>query len=457
MKKVITYGTFDLLHNGHINLLKRAKALGDYLIVGVTSENYDISRGKLNVSESVLDRIENVRNTGLADEIIIEEYLGQKVNDIKKYNIDIFAIGSDWTNQFDYLKPFCDVVYLPRTQGVSSTDLRNKQNNILKLGIVGNGRIAKRFVKESKYVSGVSIDHVYGRNEQHLEDFSHHFGLKNYYTDYSVFLNEVDAVYIAYPHLYHYEFAKNALVAGKHVLCEKPAALNSIKLKELIEIANKNKLVFMEAIKTAYSPGFEQLINVALSGVIGEIKDIDATFTKLITDKTLREFNKDLCGGSFTELSSYPLLIILKLLGTNPKSIDYITNYDNETGVDLMTKALLQYKNAIATANVALGIKKEGCCVISGTKGYIYVPAPWWKTEYFEVRFENLNEKQIFFNKFAGDGLRYELAEFLKMINNKKKTYKLTEEESIFISQVIEDFLKGKNVKTIGEDIIYGK
>ena len=104
MKKVITYGTYDLLHEGHLNLLKRAKALGDYLIVGVTTDNFDIDRGKLNVRNNVLERVESVRQTGLADQIIIEEYIGQKIDDIQKYDIDIFAIGSDWEGKFDYLK-----------------------------------------------------------------------------------------------------------------------------------------------------------------------------------------------------------------------------------------------------------------------------------------------------------------------------------------------------------------
>ena len=445
MKRVITYGTFDLLHTGHINLLKRAKDLGDYLIVGVTSDNYDILRGKLNIAQSLLERIENVKQTGLADEIIVEESLGQKVNDIKKYDIDIFAIGSDWTNQFDYLKPFCDVIYLPRTKGVSSTELRNEKNKILKLGVVGNGRIAKRFVKEAKYVSGVDIDNVFGRNQEHLEVFCKTFGLKSYHTDYQEFLDKIDAVYIAYPHTYHYEYAKKALLDGKHVLCEKPISLNSKEVKELIQIANDRNLVLMEAIKTAYAPGFEQLINVALSGIIGEIKDVDATFTKLIEDKTLREYNKDLSGGSFTELGSYPLLIITKLLGTNPKSINYISNFDEETEVDLMTKAIIKYDNAVATANTGIGVKKEGNCIISGTKGYIYVPAPWWKTEYFEVRFEDVNKNQKFFTKFVGDGLRYELAEFLKTVNTQKQTYKLTLKESLGIAEIIEQFLQKKS------------
>lgn len=112
MKKVITYGTFDLFHFGHQNLLKRAKELGDYLIVGVTSEDFDINRGKLNVQQSLMERIKNVKESGYADEIIVEEYEGQKIDDIQKYNVDIFAIGSDWLGNFDYLKEYCKVVYL---------------------------------------------------------------------------------------------------------------------------------------------------------------------------------------------------------------------------------------------------------------------------------------------------------------------------------------------------------
>ena len=146
MKKVITYGTYDLFHRGHLNLLKRAKELGDYLIVGVTTDNFDLGRGKLNVCNNVIERIEAIKQTGLADQIIIEEYNGQKIDDILKYNVDIFAIGSDWEGKFDYLKEYCEVVYLPRTEGISSTTLREKQRDIIRIGIIGTGNIAKRFV-----------------------------------------------------------------------------------------------------------------------------------------------------------------------------------------------------------------------------------------------------------------------------------------------------------------------
>lgn len=135
MRKVITYGTYDLLHQGHINLLRRARELGEYLIVGVTSDSFDRNRGKLNVRNNVLERVEAVKATGYADEVIIEDYVGQKIDDIQKYNVDIFAIGSDWEGHFDYLNEFTKVVYLPRTEGISSTILRAKMTNDVKVGV----------------------------------------------------------------------------------------------------------------------------------------------------------------------------------------------------------------------------------------------------------------------------------------------------------------------------------
>lgn len=164
MKKVITYGTYDLFHQGHINLLRRARELGDYLIVGSTSDSFDRGRGKLNVRNNVLERVEAVRKTGYADEIIIEDYLGQKIDDIQKYNVDIFAIGSDWEGKFNYLNEYCKVVYLPRTEVVSSTMLRAESQEVYKVGIVGSSRIANRFVPETKVVNGVEVVSNIGNN-----------------------------------------------------------------------------------------------------------------------------------------------------------------------------------------------------------------------------------------------------------------------------------------------------
>ena len=444
MKKVITYGTFDLFHEGHYNILKRAKELGDYLIVGVTSENYDKMRGKLNIQQSLVERIENVKKSGFADKIIVEEYIGQKIEDIKRYNIDKFVIGSDWVGKFDYLNEYCEVIYLERTKGVSSTKLRNNKSGILKIGCIGCGRIAKRMLKESKFVSGVDFDYVYGIDEKKVKEFAEANALKYYSTNFEEFINNVDAVYIASPHLTHYEYAKKAILLGKHVLCEKPLCLKRNEVEELFQLAKENNVVLYEAIKTAYAPGFIRLIAMAKSGIIGKIKDVDATFTKLVQDESAREFDKNQAGGSVTELIAYPLIGIFKLLGTDYKSVDFYSYY-GEKDVDLYTKAIIKYENAIAIANVGIGVKKEGEMLVSGTKGYIYVPAPWWKTEYFEVRFENSDKNEKFYYRFEEDGLRYELVEFYKSIINHTENIYVKNDESIAIAGVIEEFQKSGN------------
>ena len=197
--------------------------------------------------------------------------------------------------------------------------------------------------------------------------------------------------------------------------------------------------MLQEGIKTAYAPAFVKLINIAKSGIIGQIKNVNATFTKLIEDKTLREYNRQMGGGSTTELISYPLCAIVKLLGINYNDIKINSIIDEKTNVDIFTTINIIYENAIATANVGIGVKTESDLRIGGTKGYIYVPAPWWKTEYFEIRSEDPNKIQKFFTKYDGEGLRYEISDFINTINNHKAfSYKLKDDESIFFSEIIE-------------------
>ena len=313
--KVITYGTYDLLHEGHINLLKRAKALGDYLIVGVTNDNFDRDRGKLNVRNNVLERVDAVRKTGLADLVIIEDYVGQKIDDIQKYGVDIFAIGSDWEGQFDYLEEFCKVVYLPRTKGISSTRLRDESQEKVRVGIVGCGRIAPRFAKESRCVSGVEVAGAYDVDYARSTSFGVEYEVDEVYRDYHRMLDNVDAVYVATPHLSHYSIVREALEHGKHVLCETPMVLNGDEARELYEYAESRGVILMEANKTAHCPAFNHLMVMIKSGVIGEVVDVQASLSKVWGDKTLREFDPEQAGGSLFELGSYPLLPIVKLGG----------------------------------------------------------------------------------------------------------------------------------------------
>ncbi len=444
MKKVITYGTYDLLHQGHINLLKRAKDLGDYLIVGVTNDNFDRERGKLNVRNNVLERVEAVKATGYADKIIIEDYVGQKIDDIQKYDVDIFAIGSDWEGKFDYLNEFCKVVYLPRTEGISSTMLREESQLVVRVGVVGCGRIASRFVPESQFVSGVCVSGVYDVDFAKAANFMVEHNVPNFYRSYENLLDNVDAVYVSTPHLSHYELAKQALLAGKHVLCETPMVLNADEAKELYEIAESKSVILMEANKTAHCPAFNHLIAMVKSGVIGEVVDVEASLSKVWGDKSLREFDPAQAGGSMFELGSYPLLPIIKLLGTGYKNLNLYSRIEN--GVDIYTKGIFCYDKAVCSFKVGLGVKTEGNLVVSGTKGYALVPSPWWLTDYFELRYENQNENKKFFYKWDGAGLRYEIQEFVSCIVNKRfSSARLRRRESICMANVMQQFAERKN------------
>lgn len=440
MKKVITYGTFDLFHEGHYRLLRRAKALGDYLIVGITTEEYDQTRGKLNVVDPLLTRIENVRKTGFADEIIIESSPGQKVRDVQKYEIDIFTVGSDWVGTFDYLKDYCEVVYLERTKDISSTLLREEQHSILRIGIIGTGRIANRFPPEARAVSGVNVQGVYNPRKESTEQFAKCWGI-DAYGKLEDLLSAVDAVYIASPHGSHYEYAKAALEYGRHVLCEKPMALNQGEAQELADLAKGKKLVLMEAIKTAYCPGFMQLLGIARSGTIGTICNVEACFTKLVGPDS-RELTDLRHGGSFTELGSYVLLPIIKLLGTQWTDLRF-DSIKGGNGLDIFTKARFIFPEAMATATCGLGVKSEGKLLISGTTGYIVAEPPWWKTTYFELHREEPNDVEKFSDRFLGDGLRYEISDFLSVINcTSRNDFKLARKESVVLAKVMEQFLR---------------
>lgn len=447
MTRVITYGTYDLLHQGHINLLRRAKELGDYLIVGVTSDSFDRGRGKLNVRNNVLERVEAVRRTGYADEIIIEDYLGQKIDDIQKYDVDIFAIGSDWEGKFDYLNEFCKVVYLPRTQGVSSTMLRAETQEVYKVGIVGSGRIANRFVPESKVVNGIDVTSVYDPNVPNAREFAMKHDVGAYSADFAEFLSTVDAIYIASPHLTHYTYAKAALEAGKHVLCEIPFALSATEAKELYDYANAHNLVLLEASKTAYCPAFCHITTLVKSGIIGDVIDVKASLSKMVQAPT-RELDASQAGGAMNEHAPLPLMSIIKILGTEYKDISFYSKVEN--GVDVYTRANIIYPHATASVTLGIGVKTEGNMVISGTKGYIYVPAPWWLTSFFEVRYEDQTKNKKYFYSYDGDGLRYEIQEFISMIvNNRRSCYKLRRRESIAIAGIIEKFNKKENYTEI--------
>lgn len=436
MIKVITYGTYDLFHYGHQRLLERAKNLGDYLIVGVTADDFDKNRGKINVQQSLMERIESVRATGLADEIIVEEYEGQKIDDIRQKEVDIFTVGSDWVGKFDYLREYCEVIYLKRTEGVSSSKIRSETKNI-KLGLVGETRVLTKFYNETKYVNGIDVEMMCTEDKSVISQlFDEKLTILD---DYDELLDSVDAVFIVSNPSNHYNQIKKALLLNKHVLCESPLAFSKIECEELFKIAKENNLILFESIKTAYSTAYNRLLLLAKSGKIGNVISIDATCTSL---KELNEETINVEWNSITSWGPTALLPIFQILGVNyiEKNISsFLFNYNVE--FDVFTKIDFKYNNAVASIKVANGVKSEGELIISGTKGYIFVPAPWWKTDYFELRFENSEENKKYFYQLDGEGIRYELVAFVKSIQMNKDNSYIKPEISKSITEIIENVL----------------
>lgn len=431
MIKVITYGTFDLLHEGHIRLLRRAKALGDYLIVGVTTENFDMSRGKINVQQTLMERMEAVRQTGIADEVIPEEYIGQKIDDIKRYNISIFAIGSDWRGQFDYLNEYCEVVYLPRTAGISSSQLRSVVS--VRIGVVGSDPAMLKLRDNAAVVNGVTMDAIYTPEAAPAlaAKFAHT------YETYTDLLANNDAVYVAVRPEERYAYTKEALIAGKHVISESPIAMTRAQVSELFDLARERGLTLFDSVKTAYSLAFSRLILLIKSGMIGDIKSIDVTCTTLEVREWL---SKTHYYTSFTGWGAIALLPILKILGTRYEKVNMQTLGGRD---DIYTKADLTYDGALATLHVGTGVKSEGDLRVAGTKGYVYVPAPWWKSGYFEVRFEDATKNRPYFYENDGEGLRMELVHFVRCINSHEENFYMSREVSEAIADMMERFSAG--------------
>ena len=427
MKKVITYGTFDLFHKGHYNIIKRAKALGDYLIVGVTSESFDIERGKLNVRDSLITRIENVRKTGLADEIIIEEYQGQKVSDIIKYDIDILVVGSDWRGKFDYLKNYCDVIYLERTKNISSTKLRG-EGIIFNIGVVTDSIEDNDFVQESKYVSGIHVERVFSEEQEVAQRFCDKNELDSCWNDYGEFLSDVDIVYVKTGLNKRAEYIETALKHGKYVISDSPMTLSSDRLRRLFELARENNVVLIERMTLVYLRAFNQLVWLVHSNLVGDLVSVKCSISQDDFDGG-RTFNETVCTA---------ICAVLKLLGKNCQEVrtNAVRNHDGEFVYDMIS---MKYENALATIEIGTTVDIENELVIIGSNGRVTIPNDWWNTGYFEANISGKEFLKRYSFNFEGNGFRYLLQELMIMIGDKRtECTRLFYDESVKIIEILE-------------------
>lgn len=311
---------------------------------------------------------------------------------------------------------------------------------MIRIGIIGTGRIASRFVAEVANVPEAKITVVCNPHIASAEGFAKANNIE-LFTDHMENMKEqIDAVYIATPHGKHYTYAKRMLEIEKHVLCEKPLTICRSQAEELYSLALQKECVLMEAIKTEFCQGFQAIVSMANSGKIGEIVDVEAAFTK-ITPIHMREYQDVACGGSFSELGTYTMLPVFTLLGTSYKDVKFFSRYF-ENGVDTYTKTYFDFGERTATCKTGIGAKSEGQLLITGTRGYILAPSPWWLTRKFQVRYEDPNRVEEYEFPFEGAGLRYEISKFCERIEKKELVLMKEAMLHIIMADVIEKYLE---------------
>ena len=309
----------------------------------------------------------------------------------------------------------------------------------IRLGIIGTGRIASRAISEIEKVDGLKITAIVNPNQKHARDFADKYGIDNAFEVIEKLMGVADAAYVASPHGTHFGYTRDLLNMGLHVICEKPMSLNPEHAGSLYVLAAEKELVLMEGLKTAYCPGFKKIEEVLSSGVIGDVVDVEAAFTRL-TAVGCREYDDKKYGGSFTEFGTYTMLPIFRFLGTDYCNVSIMSR--SIENVDGYTKAVFDFGGRFACAKTGLSVKSEGQLLISGSKGYIIVPSPWWLTRYFEVRYEDSKKIDRYECEFEGDGLRYEFTEFVRRINEGIRIPDREIDEGIARAGVFERFLK---------------
>ncbi|MCL2111198.1 MAG: adenylyltransferase/cytidyltransferase family protein [Clostridiales bacterium] len=407
MKKVITYGTFDLFHEGHRSLLERAKALGGHLVVAVTGDGFDRERGKLNVKDSLATRIESVKATGYADEIIVEEYFGQKAADIMRFGIDIFAIGSDWKGKYDYLSRYCEVVYLDRTKGVSSTELREQNAKLLRLGIISDSFEDGGIFAEAHFVSGLEASGVYippvgggdGGHEENMaaaEAFRANYDLATVFETADGLFEGSDIVYVHMQRRYRFEFAAAALKAGCHVICDFPLD-KSEDAERIYRLVKDCGRAFVECVPLLYLRTFQQLSGLLHGGAVGQVLSVDCTMPAL---------------GDFRDSEALAAATFARILGTEGATASRVSVQSR----DRYDRIGFSCGDAIASCAVSDSEWLKPGMVIVGTDGRVEIPGAWWNMNYFKLLMRGEDSPRRYSFNVEGSGLRYLLSETSQMV-----------------------------------------
>jgi len=281
---------------------------------------------------------------------------------------------------------------------------------ILKWGIVGLGNIANKFAKDLALVDNCELVAVASRSAEKAEEFSKEYGAKYFHSSYDDLYNnpEVDIIYIATPHNSHMKLAVEALKHKKHVLCEKPLAVNRSQVQKLIDASRSNNVFLMEAFWTRFNPSIEAVIARIKNNEIGEVNYINADFSFYRdADPESRMLNLELAGGSLLDVGVYPIFLSYLIMGYPDEIL--ATSIKHETGADLQTSAILKYKNGLA--NVMSGFRSASDMVakIYGTQGKIFIDKVWHESQGYKI--ENDDGLIPYSLPTKGRGFTYEIQE----------------------------------------------
>ena len=292
------------------------------------------------------------------------------------------------------------------------------QTNTIKWGIIGLGNIANQFAKDLALVPEAELVAVGSRNMEKAADFAQKYEAKRAYNNYDQLIqdSEVDIVYIATPHDSHADLTIKSLNAGKHVLCEKPVALNKEETEQMIAAAKKNQRFFMEAFWTRFNPSIRELYKKVTQKEIGEIRYINADFAFNIGEATGRMINPALGGGSLMDMGVYPLFLSYLILGIPNKILATANFY--ESGADQQTSIILQYDKAQCILHSSFVSPSNMQAIVSGEEGRIQINSIWHETQSYAL-IKN-NHRVDYHFPTIGKGFTYEIEECHACIHDQK-------------------------------------
>ena len=319
----------------------------------------------------------------------------------------------------------------------------------LNWGIVGLGNIAHQFAQDLLMVEDASLTAVASRTKVKAESFAKKYDAKIALANYTELFNhpEIDIVYIATPHNSHKELAIEAMVAGKHILCEKPLAVNQVQAEAMIKTAQNTGVFFMEAFWSRFNPSIQEIFTRIQNGDIGTVNYINADFTFYRNDSDdSRMLNPSLAGGSLLDMGVYPVFLAYLILG-KPQLI-HAVGHLHHTGVDLQTAATFQYRGALAQMMSGFLSQSDMKARICGTKGSIFIDPIWHETQAYTFFDNHTRTTQKINLPTKGKGFTYEIEECIQCIQRGEQQSKLWSwQNSLDLLSITDEIRRQINLK----------